>query len=132
MSEYYIDHLYNEDPYADMDRFVERYIEENREPQLDIIDKWMTEFVKIYNSNYEEKFKPTWNERVLLCIYICNYFRLHGSYRLGFSYSNTNEKVVDRLFDLLDNFPNTDALDEIFVDDLKLSVENLMLFIDNL
>ena len=133
MFENALDHLYNEDPYEQIGRFRENYIFENREPQLDILDKWISELINIWNTKYEENNKPSWNERILLCIYICNHFRLKGNYRLGFKYADTNETVKDRLFNILDNFPNTDALDdEIFLDDLKDSVDNLMLFIDNL
>ena len=70
MFENALDHLYNEDPYEEMGRFRENYIFENREPQLDILDKWMTELINIWNTKYEENNKPSWNERILLCIYI--------------------------------------------------------------
>lgn len=129
--DYHIDKLFD-DRELSMENFRINHIFENRESQLSDLDTWMSEITKIWNFAYEENYNPKWNERVLLCIYICNYFRLKGSYRLDSKYAETNESVADRLYNLLNNFPNIDALDEIFLDDLKDSVYNLMLFIDNL
>lgn len=131
LNDIHINHLFNENPYSEMDRFREKYIYENKEPQLDKLDKWLTEFIKFWNFAYEDTYKPSWNERILLSIYICEYFKTKASYRLSFKYADNKTTVADKLLDLLDNYPNTDALsDEIFEEDLREKVLDLIKFIN--
>jgi len=110
----------NYDPAAEWNKHCDyqekaekRYIEENQAKQENELEKWMPKLINFWNRFYKQS---SWNERVLLCIYICNHY-----------YGNLTVKLrADDLYEVLDEFPfAVDAIDDLFSEDLHLAVLRL-------
>jgi hypothetical protein len=98
-----------------LEKAEQRYIAENQAKQENELDEWMPKLISFWNRNRFYK-QSSWNERVLLCIWICNHYN-----------GNLTAKLrADEIYEILDQFPYmVDAIDDMFSEDLHLAVLQL-------
>jgi hypothetical protein len=114
----------NYDPADEWDKFVDNqekadrdYIEENSASQEKDLCEFMDKLIKEWNAFYpHQNPKMSHNESILLCIYICGYFT---------NQKHISSEKADRIFAILEDFPEVDALECGFTDDLQTAVKAL-------
>lgn len=120
----------NYDPAIEWDKHCElqkkmnkQYIEENEAGQENDLDVFMTNLINFWNPYYmKNNPKASWNERILLSIWICN--RYYGSLMM--------KERANKLYSILDEFPNVDAIkDDGFAEELYSVRAGLMNFLED-
>jgi hypothetical protein len=84
----------------------------------------MPRLINFWNPHYLKQNKTTVNEEILLCIYICNYFNGNSMMKL--------KSKADKVFEILDEFPNVDALEDSFSEDLDVAKQKLSNYLETL
>ena len=120
------------DPAVDWDKKCEaeeraeaQYIEDNQAGQEKDLDVFLTKLIHFWNPSYMmQNPKMTWNESILLGFYICNHCNGHLLMQL--------KAKGDALYSILDEFPNIDALENGFTEELDTAVSELKLYLEKI
>jgi hypothetical protein len=111
----------------EQEKAIERYREENTAKQDCDLEDWLDTFIKNWNPfHILNNPKMIWNEKILLGIYICDYYQRESNKYL------IKGQRGDVIFNILENFPLIDAIDDDdFIATLESNVNVLSKYLED-